>query len=129
MTENSAITGPGRLLPTYFLSHGGGPWPWLTGPMRDSMAQLEASLHGLPGEIGVTPRAILMISGHWEAPAFPVQPNPNPPMVYDYGGFPETPAPLTYPTPGSPALAAHVADLPHTTATPPRDADPRRPHP
>jgi len=30
-----------RRMPTYFLSQGGGPWPWLTGPLRDNMAELE----------------------------------------------------------------------------------------
>src|SRR3546814_18220532 len=88
MTETSAITGPWLLLPTYFLSHGGGPWPWLTGPMRDPLAQLEASLHGLPGEIASTPRAILMISGHGDVPAFKVQTHPNPPIVQHYVRLP-----------------------------------------
>jgi Uncharacterized conserved protein len=111
MTETSPTAARGPLLPTYFLSHGGGPWPWLTGPMRDSMAQLEASLQAMPGEIGLTPEAILMVSGHWEAPTFTVQTSPNPPMVYDYGGFPEHTYRIQYPAPGSPALAARVAEL------------------
>src|SRR3546814_17919155 len=85
------------------------------------MAQLEASLQGLPGEIGVTPRAILMISGHWEAPAFTVQTNPNPPMVYDYGGFPEHTYHIEYTAPGSPAPAARPAALPTTAGIPVRD--------
>lgn len=98
-------------MPTYFLSHGGGPWPWLTGPMRDAMAPLERSLKALPGEIGERPKAILMISGHWEAPAFTAQTNPKPPMIYDYGGFPEHTYRIQYPAPGSPALAARVGEL------------------
>ncbi len=100
-----------RALPTYFLSHGGGPWPWITGPMRDAMAQLEESLQALPADIGVPPKAILMVSGHWEAPAFTVQTHPNPPMIYDYGGFPEHTYRIQYPAPGSPALAARVVEL------------------
>lgn len=98
-------------MPTYFLSHGGGPWPWLAGPMRDNMAELEKSLQRLPHELPAAPTAILMISGHWEAPTFTVQTNPNPPMVYDYGGFPEHTYRITYPAPGSPALAARVVEL------------------
>jgi hypothetical protein len=32
-------------MPTYAISHGGGPWPWMKGsPIGDSMADLEASL-------------------------------------------------------------------------------------
>jgi len=98
-------------MPTYYLSHGGGPWPWLTGPMRDAMAELEASLRRLPRELPAAPTAILMVSGHWEAPTFTVQTNPQPPMVYDYGGFPEHTYRITYPAPGSPALAARVVEL------------------
>ncbi|MEH1784597.1 MAG: hypothetical protein V7L23_03065 [Nostoc sp.] len=41
-------------LPTYFISHGGGPWPWLKKEMP-IFDQLEASLQELPREIGVTP--------------------------------------------------------------------------
>ncbi|MBK5221735.1 MAG: dioxygenase [Acidimicrobiia bacterium] len=100
-----------RTMPTYFLSHGGGPWPWLDGPMRDAMAPLEESLQALPAELGATPTAILMVSGHWEAPTFTVQTNPNPPMIYDYGGFPEHTYSIQYPAPGSPALAARVTEL------------------
>jgi len=98
-------------MPTYFISHGGGPWPWLTGPMRDGMAQLEESLQQLPDELPAPPKAILMVSGHWEAPVFTVQTNPNPPMLYDYGGFPEHTYRIQYPAPGSPALAARVVEL------------------
>src|SRR2546423_486332 len=32
------------MLPTYFISHGGGPWPWLDGPVRRNFDVLEASL-------------------------------------------------------------------------------------
>jgi aromatic ring-opening dioxygenase catalytic subunit (LigB family) len=112
-------------MPTYYLSHGGGPWPWLTGPMRDAMAELEASLQRLPGELPAAPRAILMVSGHWEEPTFTVQSNPNPPMVYDYGGFPAHTYRITYPAPGSPELASRVTELLRAAAIPVAD-DPRR---
>ncbi len=114
-----------RRMPTYFLSHGGGPWPWLTGPLRDAMAQLEESLQNMPAEIGETPKAILMVSGHWEAPAFTVQTNPYPPMLYDYGGLPEHTYRIQYPAPGSPALAARIADLLMAAAIPTQE-DPKR---
>lgn len=112
-------------LPTYFLSHGGGPWPWLSGPMRDSMVLLEESLRALPTELGEDPKAILMVSGHWEMPEFTVQTNPNPPMVYDYGGFPEHTYSIQYPAPGSPELAARVAGLLGDAGIP-VDEDPQR---
>ena len=97
--------------PVYFLSHGGGPWPWLTGPIRDGLAELEVSLQRLPGELPEQPKAILMVSGHWEEREFTVQTNPNPPMFYDYGGFPPETYSIQYPAPGSPALAARVREL------------------
>ena len=97
--------------PTYFISHGGGPWPWMSGPFRDAQDELEKSLQRLPGELPEQPRAILMISGHWEAPGFTVQTHPNPPMFYDYGGFPPEMYQIQYPAPGSPELAARVVDL------------------
>lgn len=114
-----------RRMPTYFLSHGGGPWPWLTGPLREGMAQLEESLQNMPAEIGQKPKSILMVSAHWEAPAFTVQTNPNPPMLYDYGGFPEHTYHIRYSSPGSPELAARVADLLTASGTPVRE-DARR---
>lgn len=98
-------------LPTYFISHGGGPWPWMKREMGDAYAQLEASLADIPRQIGRTPRAILMVSAHWEAPAFTVQTHPRPPMVYDYGGFPAHTYQIHYDAPGSPALAGRVREL------------------
>jgi aromatic ring-opening dioxygenase catalytic subunit (LigB family) len=105
------MTTENRRMPVYFLSHGGGPWPWLDGPIRDGMRQLEESLQRLPGELPEQPKAILMVSGHWAAPGFTVQTSPNPPMLYDYGGFPEHTYRIQYPAPGSPALAARVSEL------------------
>lgn len=97
--------------PTYFLSHGGGPWPWLEGPFRDSMEKLKISLEELPKELPEKPRAILMISGHWEEEDFKVMSNPHPGMVYDYYGFPEHTYSIKYEAPGSPELANQVKEL------------------
>ncbi len=44
----------------------------------DAYDKLEASLADMPRQIGRTPRAILMVSAHWEAPAFTVKGNPQP---------------------------------------------------
>lgn len=97
-------------LPTYFISHGGGPWPWIP-RMRDMLAPLERSLARMPSEIGQTPRAILMISGHWEEDCFAVMASPRPGMVYDYGGFPPETYRIVYPAPGAPEIAQRAADL------------------
>ena len=97
-------------LPTWFLSHGGGPWPWMD-EMRPFMAGLERSLRELPATLPQRPRAVLLISGHWESQAFTVMANAQPPMLYDYYGFPPHTYRVTYSAPGSPQLAAQVRDL------------------
>ena len=97
-------------LPTYFISHGGGPWPYVP-QMRASMQVLEAALADMPRQIGVTPQAVLVISGHWEADAFTVMAAEHPPMVYDYSGFPPHTYSVVYPAPGAPVLAQRVRDL------------------
>src|SRR3712207_3153244 len=108
-------------LPTYFISHGGGPWPWMKDQWGGMMNQLEASLQDIPRQLGVTPKAVLVISGHWEAPEFTVMSSPAPPMVYDYSGFPEHTYRVTYPAPGSPALAARVQELLTAAGIPARE--------
>lgn len=114
-----------RRLPTYFISHGGGPWPWIKDLMPGDFGPLERSLQAMPGEIGVVPRAILVVSGHWEEAEFTVQTSPHPPMLYDYGGFPEFTYHITYPAPGEPTVAARVAELLSSAGIPVRQ-DARR---
>lgn len=106
MTENTA-----KRLPTYFISHGGGPWPWLKAQMPGVYDALEASLGDMPGQLGATPRAVLMVSGHWEERDFTVMSSPAPPMVYDYSGFPAFTYQIKYPAPGSPEVALRVQEL------------------
>lgn len=100
-----------KRLPTFFISHGGGPWPWMDGMIEGPYAKLAASLQSLPKTIGEGPKAILMVSAHWEAPVFTVQSNPHPPMIYDYYGFPEHTYRISYASPGDPELAARVEEL------------------
>src|SRR5437764_104001 len=97
-------------LPTYFISHGGGPWPWLP-DMRKMLVKLEASLADIPRQVGRKPKAILMVSGHWEQPDFAVMASPAPPMVYDYHGFPPFTYQIKYGAPGSPEGAGRVKAL------------------
>ena len=97
--------------PTYFISHGGGPWPWLP-PLRDHMTKLEASLVDMVASWAEPPKAILMVSGHWEETgAIGVMSSPNPPMLYDYSGFPKEMYEISYPAPGAPAFASRAYDL------------------
>lgn len=98
------------MLPTYFISHGGGPWPYID-DMRAMFHALEASLVAMPKQIKQTPKAILMISGHWERNTLGVMSNPHPSMEYDYYGFPDHTYQIQYPAPGSPQLAERVTSL------------------
>jgi aromatic ring-opening dioxygenase catalytic subunit (LigB family) len=98
-------------LPTYFISHGGGPWPYLDGPFRQAFNVLEASLVAIREELREKPRAVLMVSSHWEEDGFAVSSGDAPGMVYDYYGFPEHTYHIRYAAPGSPELAARVKSL------------------
>ncbi|HEY4332133.1 MAG TPA: class III extradiol ring-cleavage dioxygenase [Ilumatobacteraceae bacterium] len=98
-------------LPTYFISHGGGPWPWVKDMLPGDFAALEESLQSIPRDLGAAPRAILAVSGHWEEREFTVQTHPNPPMYYDYGGFPAHTYRIQYPAPGSPVVAGRIGEL------------------
>jgi aromatic ring-opening dioxygenase catalytic subunit (LigB family) len=98
----------GQRLPTYYLSHGGGPWPYMEDGMRRRFDKLEASLLVIRGEWGDAVRAVLVISGHWETPEFAVSSGAHPGMVFDYYGFPEYLYHIKYDAPGSPELAMRV---------------------
>ena len=112
-------------MPTYFISHGGGPWPWIP-QMRETFKALEESFNRLPGELPERPKAVLMISGHWEEEdAYTVMHAPNPPMVYDYYNFPPHTYEVTYPAPGAPALAEKVAAMIDAAGLPTRLDDSR----
>ncbi|MBN8503764.1 MAG: dioxygenase [Burkholderiales bacterium] len=105
-------------LPSFFLCHGGGPWPWMDGPYRAAHAGIEAMLRGLLASLPAPPRALLMISGHWEAPAFTVQSGAAPGMVYDYAGFPPHTYGVRHAAPGEPALAERVRQLVEASGLP-----------
>ncbi|MBL8386502.1 MAG: dioxygenase [Burkholderiales bacterium] len=96
-------------LPTYFISHGGGPWPWMA--EREAMYRnLAASLAAMPREFAAA-RALLVVTAHWEETAFTVQGSARPPMLYDYYGFPAHTYEVVYPAPGDPQLAERVRAL------------------
>ena len=98
-------------LPVYFISHGGGPWSYMDAQSQAPYARLAASLAAMPDEIGVTPKAVLMVSAHWEERAFTLTANPHPPMIYDYGGFPDYTYRIRYDAPGDPQLAERTRAL------------------
>lgn len=122
MTSEQTMT---QRLPTYFISHGGGPWPYLDGPFRRAFDVLEASLVAIRQELREKPRAVLMISSHWEEDGFAISSGEAPGMVYDYYGFPEHTYHIRYGAPGAPWLAARVKELLDAGSLPAR-LDPER---
>lgn len=111
-------------MPAYFLSHGGGPWPYVDG-MRALFAKTEHAFRMLPTRLPIQPKAILVITGHWEADELTVSTAPQPGMEYDYAGFPAHTYRINYPAPGSPGVASRVKELLSQTGLMVKD-DPQR---
>jgi len=72
---------------------------------------MELHLRGLPEAIGQTPRAVVVISAHWEEERITIQTSPKPGMLFDYHGFPDYTYRLSYPAPGAPDLAKDIHTL------------------
>lgn len=96
--------------PTYFISHGGGPWPWMPDPTHGYRALADA-LRAMRASLPSPLHAILMVSAHWEEPSFTVQSTAQPGMMYDYSGFPAHTYEVNYLAPGAPTVAARVHAL------------------
>ena len=108
-----AKRGSGARLPVVFLPHGGGPWPFVdigigSQAEQTKLAQYLRSVASLPK---TPPKAVLVISAHWEEAVPTVMSGANPPLLYDYYGFPPASYEITWPAPGEPAIAARVRAL------------------
>jgi aromatic ring-opening dioxygenase catalytic subunit (LigB family) len=100
-------------VPVVYLPHGGGPWPFVRIGIGDeaeqaTLATYLRSVAQLPVD---PPRALLVVSAHWEEPRPTVMSGSAPPLLFDYYGFPPESYQLTWPAPGRPALAARVREL------------------
>lgn len=72
---------------------------------------LETYLAGIAASLPERPRAILVVTGHWETRGFAFTGAERPALIYDYYGFPQHTYELRYDAPGDPALAARAAGL------------------
>ncbi len=92
----------GGRMPVLYLSHG-------APPLADDALwtfQLASWARELP-----RPRAVLMVSAHWESRPVTLSATRTVPLVHDFSGFPEHYYRVRYPAPGAPALAARVRAL------------------
>ncbi len=102
-----------RRQPSVFLPHGGGPcffMDWTMGP-PDTWDKTRAFLESIPGSLPERPRAMVVVSGHWEEPVPTVSTAEHPPLIFDYYGLPPETYRLTWPAPGAPDIARRVAEL------------------
>lgn len=102
-------------MPSLFIPHGGGPcffmdWTMMGGP-ADTWDKTAAWLKSIPASLPEKPKAILLISAHWEEAVFTVSTAEKPEMIFDYYGFPAHTYQLSYPAKGDPELARNVLKL------------------
>ncbi|KAJ3089536.1 hypothetical protein HK102_006178 [Quaeritorhiza haematococci] len=98
--------------PAAFVPHGGGPLPLLNDPssagLTKFLSKFGPSLN-LPD--GSKPKAILLVTAHWEANVPSISNNSTHSLLFDYYGFPPESYKFTYPAPGHPEIAAKAARL------------------
>ena len=91
------------MLPSLFISHGS---PMLALQPGASGPALERLAGALP-----RPKAIVVMSAHWESHELLVSSSPAPETWHDFGGFPRELFAVQYPAPGNPALARQIVEL------------------
>lgn len=94
-------------LPALFVSHGAPNLVLHDSPARSFLAGYGDRIVAERGR----PKAIVMMSAHFEMDRPTLTADARPGMIYDFGGFePELHA-MVYPAPGDPALARRAAEL------------------
>jgi 4,5-DOPA dioxygenase extradiol len=91
------------LLPTLFLSHGAPDVVLRETPATTFLRGLAATLP--------RPRAIVLVSAHWEEDGVTVETGRTPSTIHDFGGFPAELYRQRYAAPGEPALAGRIGAL------------------
>ncbi|WP_454835852.1 DODA-type extradiol aromatic ring-opening family dioxygenase [Pseudomonas lini] len=91
------------MFPSLYISHGSPMLALEPGASGPALTRLAATLP--------KPKAIVMVSAHWESSELLVSGNPQPETWHDFGGFPQALFEVQYPAPGNPQLAAEVVEL------------------
>lgn len=100
--------------PTLYLTHGAGPCFWTDLPEPfgpHAFDKLRSYFTGLIASLPEKPRAVLVVSAHWETQIPTIGMNPTPPMIYDYSGFPANTYQLDYPAPAALDIAVRAQEL------------------
>jgi 4,5-DOPA dioxygenase extradiol len=95
------------MLPSLFVSHGAPTLPLTDAPAKRFLEGLGATIDAAHGR----PRAIVVVSAHWETAAPMVNAVATNETIHDFYGFPAALYEMRYPAPGSAAVAARVAEL------------------
>lgn len=90
------------MLPTLFLSHGAPSLLLGDAPAKHFLA-------GLPAKLPQRPKAIVMVSAHWETSLPTVSAVSAPETIHDFGGFPQALYDLRYPAQGDGVLSRRIA--------------------
>lgn len=90
-----------------YLSHGGGPLPLLDDPSHQALINF---LRTITDSL-IRPKAIVVVSAHWEAAAASITGAAHPDLLYDYYGFAESAYSIQYSAPGAPELAQELKTL------------------
>lgn len=112
-TKMATKTTATNRMPAVFLPHGGGPWPLMNTAAfgaDNGYDGLTTYLKQLKMEVPSRPKAVLVVSAHWEAAVPTVMTSDKPPMFYDYYGFPPETYEFEWPAPGEPEVAQLVRD-------------------
>ena len=94
-------------MPVLYVPHGGGPLPLMGEQSQEDITAFLARI----GPSLPKPKAVLVISAHWEADQPSILKNPAPDLLYDYYGFPDAAYNLHYPIKGAPDIADKLAAL------------------